>query len=164
MNYQIFSIFFELSKIPILAKIAMFLSYPFTYGIIFILVVWSLFISKNKIYNFSLLFLSGFFSWVFTETLKNILKINRPFVTEQLIPIYRDTGYSFPSSHMAVFTALAVCMFLIDRRAGIFFSIIAILIGISRIVIGVHYPIDILGGLIVGLVISLIFTEIFKKI
>jgi membrane-associated phospholipid phosphatase len=65
---------------------------------------------------------------------------------------------------MAVFTSVAVCMFLINKKAGIIFSIFAIFIGLSRIIIGVHYPFDIFGGLAVGLIISLITSEIFKKV
>ncbi len=164
MNSNIFYLFYNLSKIPFFAKASLFLSYPFTYGVLTLLIIWSIFISKSKIYNFSLLALTGFFSWFTSDMLKSILKINRPFITEHIIPLYKETDYSFPSSHMAVFTAIAVAMFLIDKRAGFIFSIIAILIGISRIILGVHYPSDILGGFIVGLIISLIFTEIYKKI
>jgi undecaprenyl-diphosphatase len=164
MNNSIFQFFYSLSSIPFFAKVSLFLSYSFTYSFIFLIGIWAIFISKKKMFNFSLFFFSGFFSWLISETLKNILKINRPFIAEHIVPLHADVGFSFPSSHMALFTAVAVSMFFVNKRAGFIFTIIAILIGISRMIIGVHYPSDILGGFFVGLITSLIFTEIFKKI
>ena len=108
--------------------------------------------------------MSTLFSWLMAEALKNILRVNRPFITEGIVPLVKETDFSFPSGHMAVFTAIAICMFFIDRRAGFVFSIIAILIGLSRLVIGVHYPFDLVGGFAVGLIISLITIEIFKRV
>jgi len=142
----------------------MFLSYPFTYGLIILLILWAIFFSNRKMYNFSLLFLSGLSSWIMASALKNILQLNRPFVNLDILPLYKETGFSFPSEHMVVFTAIAVSMFLINKTAGYIFLIIAILIGLSRIILGVHYPVDIMGGFVVGLIVSLIFKEIFKKI
>lgn len=164
MNTNIFHIINDLSLNPIVAKIALFLSYPFTYILLILLVIWAIFFSDRKMYTFSLLFLTGISSWIFANILKNILKVNRPFVELGINPLYGEIGFSFPSEHMTVFTALAVAIFLINRMAGFIFFIIAILIGFSRIIIGVHYPIDIIGGLVVGVLIGLICTEIFKKI
>ncbi len=164
MNTELFYFFYNLSNTPFIAKASLFLSYPFTYGVIFILFIWVIFFSKRKMFNLSLLFLSSFFSWITAAILKIIFHVDRPFITEGIIPLYKETGLSMPSEHMAVFSAIAISMFLIDKRAGVLFSIIAIFIGFSRIIIGVHYPIDILAGAIVGLIISLITIKIFKKI
>jgi undecaprenyl-diphosphatase len=164
MNQALFFIIYNLSSNPLITKLALFLSYPFAYGLIIILILWVIFFSKRKMYNFSLLFLSGLTSWLVAATLKNILQFKRPFLNLDIVPLYNETGFSFPSEHMAVFTALAISMFLINRRTGFIFLIIAILIGLSRIILGVHYPVDILGGFVVGLICSLIFTEIYKKI
>lgn len=163
INNNFFYLFYEFSKIPYIAKIAIFLSYPFTYGLLAVLAVWAIFISKRKFFNTSFLFLSAFISWVLAFVIKNILQIRRPFIDLNIMPLYQETGFSFPSEHMAVFTAIAVSMFFINKKAGLVFFIIAILIGLSRIVIGVHYPIDIIGGFIIGIIISLILKKIFKK-
>ncbi len=162
-NYFFYAIY-NLSQIPIWAKLSLFLSYPLTYILIFLLIIWAIFFSKKKMYNFSLLFLSGIFSWFVANIFKSILRINRPFVDLEIIPLHSEMGFSFPSEHMAVFTAIAVVMFLINKKAGFIFLIIAILIGLSRIVIGVHYPLDIVGGLFVGVLVGLLFIKLFKKI
>jgi membrane-associated phospholipid phosphatase len=54
-------------------------------------------------------------------------------------------------------------MFFVDRRIGYLFSIVALLVGISRVASGVHFPIDILVGYIAGIIISLFFNYLFKK-
>ncbi len=164
MNNNLFNLFFNLSTDPFIAKLALFLSYSFSYGLIVFVVVWAIFFSERKMYNSSLLFLSGFFSWLMSDAIKNILKIDRPFITEQITPLYHSPGFSFPSSHAAIFTSIAVAMFLINKKAGFLFLFFAILIGLSRMVIGVHYPVDVFGGFLVGLIIGLIFTQIYKKI
>ena len=164
MNQDIFFSLYNLSPNPLIVKWALFLSYPFTYGFITLLVVWAIFLSGRKMYNFSLLLLSGLSAWLVAVFLKNILRLDRPFINLDIIPLYKETGFSFPSEHMAVFTAIAISMFLINKGAGFVFLIIAILVGLSRIVIGVHYPVDILGGFVVGFIFSLIFIQIFKKI
>lgn len=164
MNLDIFYLFYKLSENPFMAKASMFLSYPFTYGILILLFIWAIFISYRKMFNFSILFLSGFISWLVAGFIKNTLRIKRPFLTENISPLFKESGFSFPSEHTAVFMGITIAMFLINKWVGFLFLIITFLIGISRMIIGVHYPSDIIGGMFVGMVIGLIFNEIFKKI
>lgn len=164
LNNSIFYIINNFSIIPWVADSAIFLSYLFTYLLIFSLIIWAIFFSQKKMYNFSLLFLSGIFSWFIANILKSLLRINRPFIDLGFSPLRLESGFSFPSEHMTIFTAIATAMFLINKKAGFIFLIIAILIGLSRIIIGVHSPLDILGGLFVGGLVGLIFIKIFKKI
>lgn len=164
LNNSIFYLINNLSTISWIADLAIFLSYLFTYLLLFILIIWAIFFSQKKMFNFSLLFLSGIFSWFMANILKSILRINRPFIDLEIIPLHSEIGFSFPSEHMTVFTTIAMVMFLINKKVGFIFLLIAILIGLSRIVIGVHYPLDILGGLFLGSLIGFIFIKIFKKI
>lgn len=164
LNNEIFYAIYNLSTIPWIADLAIFLSYLFTYLLLFSLVIWAIFFSQKKMYSFSLLFLSGIFSWFAANIIKSIVRINRPFVDLGITPLHSEIGFSFPSEHMSVFMAIAVAMFLLNKKAVIVFLIIAILIGLSRIVIGVHYPLDIIAGIFVGALVGLFFTKLFKKI
>lgn len=68
------------------------------------------------------------------------------------------TGYSsFPSGHTATIFALATLLSLYfpGRRTGILFFLIAALTGFSRIYLAQHFPIDILGGLLAGVLTSI---------
>jgi len=61
---------------------------------------------------------------------------------------------SFPSGHMAVATAMALTVWLILPRAWRLLSILwIVLVGLSRIYLGVHLPIDVVGGFAIGLTV-----------
>ena len=77
-------------------------------------------------------------------------------------------GYSFPSSHASNHFALGVYFFLIffslSKVVSYSFLIWAGLISFAQIYVGVHYPIDILGGLILGSIIGFLEFKFFKQI
>lgn len=77
----------------------------------------------------------------------------RPFETHQVHQlIAHDPGQSFPSDHAtaAFGVALTVLVFL-SRSWGMLLSLVALLIGFSRVYVGLHYPGDVLGGAVVAL-------------
>ena len=98
--------------------------------------------------------------------LKNIVARPRPFTvaTEIALKIPQPGEYSFPSGHtMNAFTA-ATTIFLFYRKQGIAALVLATLIAFSRMYLFVHYPTDILGGVVVGIVDALvIFRLTYKK-
>jgi undecaprenyl-diphosphatase len=57
---------------------------------------------------------------------------------------------SFPSDHAAAAFAIAFAVLAFSRWAGVGFLVAATLIGMSRIALGLHYPSDVLAGLLVG--------------
>lgn len=61
--------------------------------------------------------------------------------------------------------ALAAASFFIGRRFGLWMLLLAVLTGVSRVYVGVHYPGDILGGFILGSLLSvvLITTRNYTK-
>lgn len=94
----------------------------------------------------------------------------RPFLTLQVHKLlssgwfYSDTEWSFPSGHSAFFFAMATVIYLYNKKWGIGFFIAAILMNISRIIAGVHYPSDILGGAVIGVVVGYIIFYFAEKI
>lgn len=96
--------------------------------------------------------------------LKKTIHISRPFVTDpNLHPLFVLHDFSFPSQHAAIFAALAVMLFTINRRAGLMAGAAALIIGIARILAGVHTPIDILGGYILGTLFAILVNYIVKN-
>ncbi len=74
------------------------------------------------------------------------------------------SSFSFPSNHsMNMFAAATVLSCFYHRYAGYFFTF-AILIGFSRIYVGVHYPLDVVGGAVFGILLGSgvfwIYTEV----
>ncbi|MHB1324651.1 MAG: undecaprenyl-diphosphatase [Thermoleophilia bacterium] len=79
----------------------------------------------------------------------------RPFAFHEVnLLLAKSADPSFPSDHSAFVFAIAGIIMLKNRRIGIFSLAIAVLVGISRIFVGTHYPGDVLGGAMVGLVAS----------
>ena len=75
-----------------------------------------------------------------------------------------DSGASFPSGHTIIMFALATAIYFYDRRFGWFLFVLGALVGIGRVAGGVHYPTDILGGAILGIIVGWLVYSISKKI
>jgi len=91
-----------------------------------------------------------------SELIKTVFPTLRPFQFNDSLPLTLTipTDGAFPSSHTAVGFALAVTILKHDRKVGILYLIMAGMVGIARIIAHVHYPIDIMGGALLGTVIS----------
>ena len=93
------------------------------------------------------------FAWLIAEALKGLVASPRPFlVIEHLKPLIRHGGYNaFPSGHVTFFFALGVALLLSGKRAlGTIFMAAAFVMGLARVAAGIHWPIDVLGGILLG--------------
>jgi undecaprenyl-diphosphatase len=95
----------------------------------------------------------------------------RPFNEISLMPVnllfYRPTDSSFPSNFEAVLFTIGVAVCTKNKKVGIILLAVALLGGFSRIYVGIHYPLDILGGAVIGLMSSLLayeFCKIFEPV
>jgi len=76
----------------------------------------------------------------------------RPFAAHPGVHmlISHSADFSFPSDHSAAAGAIAVGLWLVDRRLGIVAAVAAVVMAFARVYVGAHYPGDVLGGLVVG--------------
>jgi len=82
--------------------------------------------------------------------------LSRGLITETIrffYPKLRPSGLlgSFPSGHMAFYFVLAlVVFFLLNRKWGWFFLAAVVLMGAARVLVGFHWPSDIIGGILIA--------------
>lgn len=95
----------------------------------------------------------------FGTILKNLFVKARP---DEALALISADGYAFPSGHATFFFALATSVYLHDKRWGVIFYILAALLSLSRVMAHVHDYVDILGGVILGVLVALISSRLFK--
>jgi undecaprenyl-diphosphatase len=90
--------------------------------------------------------------------LKAVVRENRPcqrlrVVTLEACPAPGD--WSFPSNHATIAAAAAVALFFVSRRLGAVAAVSALAMAVSRVWVGVHYPHDVVAGVLVGTLLAL---------
>ena len=102
--------------------------------------------------------------------LKNLIARPRPYATyPELIEdladiIHVPSSYSFPSGHTVSAMAVAFTILTQHKKFGIVTLVFATLMGLSRLYVGVHFPTDVYGGIIVGAALALFVWFVEKKI
>ncbi len=91
-----------------------------------------------------------------TLGLKDIIYRPRPYA----VAPYQEYDSSFPSIHTTDAFALATTISSYHRRFSVIMFAWAVLIGFSRLYLGVHYLTDVLAGALIGTVISLVVTRL----
>lgn len=177
MNNLIFFFFYNLThKSVFFDNLIVFFAAYFPYVVIFLAGIFlvmhhellkaeepfKVFLQKKK--EILMVFFSGIIAWILAYVLKLLFATPRPFeALNGVRSLFLETGHAFPSGHATFFMALAVSIFLLHRKAGYIFIFFALLIGTARIVAGVHFPVDILGGFVLGALVSFVFDKFYKR-
>ncbi len=139
----------------------MIFSAKYLYLIIVVISLWFIVKKINKrIFIFSLIYLSSVL--IIAKILSSFFYNPRPFVVKHFTPlIYHAANNGFPSDHSLIAFAFASIVFLFNRKLGFILFILAFLVGMSRVYVGVHHPIDILGSFVISIVVAIICVKIF---
>jgi undecaprenyl-diphosphatase len=86
----------------------------------------------------------------------SIYERDRPYLDlDVTLLLYKPTEYSsFPSNAAAAVFGIAFAVALVNRKLGLILIVAATVYGLSRIYVGVHYPIDVLAGMTIALFVS----------
>ncbi len=156
------SLFNVLYNLPVSLK-------PFFLGATFggseymiVLVCAILWFAHHRIYAVRMFILS-IITFGSTWVVKHIFKRPRPnlllhYVTQRGP---HEAGYGFPSAHAAVAMALGVALLpLVPKRWWWLIFVVVTLVGVSRVYLGVHAPLDVIGGFAIGAATSLSYLLI----
>ena len=126
---------------------------------------------KTVAFNFLAVLMAG-------PLVKNLVLRRRPYMDHPGIRCLRPVepeadlmdiaaqGYSFPSMHasntLGVYGSLAMCVR--KRRFTVLMAVLVFCIGFSRLLVGVHYPTDVLAGWALGALLTWVVSALQKKI
>jgi len=157
MNFDInlFNFIFGLGQ-----KIGVNWFYEFlaTYLIYVVVMIFLFFLLKEKdlrekvyVFLFSLLLLV-ISRGLFTGIIRFIFPKQRPFAQLDFVPLISNSGFAdaLPSGHVVFVFSLAFCVFLLNKKWGWICLALAILVSLGRILVGVHWPMDVLVGFVVS--------------
>ena len=152
---------------PLVNKIFILITKLGNAGLIWIIIALILIIKpKTRLFSVTLLIALLMGSIIGNGILKNLLQRPRPFITYEFVKlsILAPKGYSLPSGHSMSSFISATLIYTYNKKYGIYATILACLIAISRVILMVHYLSDVLAGAILGLVLGIIFSNFYKKL
>lgn len=180
INYSVFKAINDLvGKSVFLDKLGFFLADTLGYILVFIAVVWLL----KKLLNIRKEFPIWADFWrvarvllatlasslilsrvIITEAIRYFYHLPRPFISHNIITLINHSdSWSFPSGHMTLFFALSAVIYCYNRKLGWLFLISSAIMGVARIFCGVHYPLDIIGGAVIGIVSTWIVYKLLNR-
>lgn len=135
---------------------------------VFIVVISFIFWNISKREGFKLL-AAVTFSGALNSVLKIAFHTQRPFEVLDSIAgkrVETATGYSFPSGHTQGASTFYISLAQVVRRRwfSIAAIIIVLLVGLSRMYLGVHWPVDVIAGLLIGVVMAYIFCTFIDRV
>ena len=132
------------------------LSYSGRLGLLWIVIALVLCAVYRRWGVFALTVIAVAFSDWSATGLKALIERPRPAVRypepKMLVPVPHDA--SFPSGHAATSFAAATMLSFAFPRLAPFLYVLATAVAFSRVYVGVHYPLDVIGGAILGVLIA----------
>lgn len=105
-------------------------------------------------------------AWVVAQFFKAGFGIPRPFVALDVIhPLFEHSANgSFPSGHTTLLSALGAILISIRyRRIGWLILIATLFSGVARVAAGVHWPVDIFGGFVLGIGVAALVAFFMRR-
>ena len=159
MNEQIFHFFNNFAgQNAYLDFVLIFLSNWFGYLLLGGLSVFLVFHKDKKqgVRDLFVVLAAAVAAYALSKVIKMLVPNPRPFevLSDAHVLYIHGGGDSFPSGHATFYMSLAASLFFYHRKLALVYFVGALIIGLARIAVGVHWPFDILGGWVLGGVIG----------
>ena len=167
MELQILDFIQEVFRSPFMDTIMKFITSLGYEGYLYYAMILALLIPKKTRKIGLILALAILFNWMIANlTLKPLVARVRPYNVNTAIDIiiHKPSSYSFPSGHTAQAFTAAFALYFGKSKLALPMMVTAILIGFSRLYFYVHYPTDVLGGIIIGCLSAYLAYILVKKV
>lgn len=152
---------------PLLDGIIVFFASHLAYILVALFLAYIFFSYHSKQEKFQILLVTSistlFARFGIVELIRLFYQRPRPFIDLPVHQLLTNNEWSFPSGHATFFFALATAVYLYDKKWGVGFFIAALLITVSRVIAGVHYPSDIVAGAFIGIVVAYATVYVVRK-
>ena len=184
LDLQLFLFINKLTSNSIFDTVFTFLHQPYKniWFIVIILSIWIFFIykhKKNRLILILILPLGVFITDKIGDTIKDFELRQRPYMSLEkekinlLVKVKKEVNgeykstrsskKSFPSNHSANIFFIYFMLSILYPNKNKYFLLIAMMVGISRIYVGVHYPFDVISGAGIGILIGFIVQQILIR-
>lgn len=122
---------------------------------VFVWLITLLMVMLKKYWLGGQIFIAATLSWLGASFVKNLALRPRPYVLLENVTVTETKDYlmGYPSGHAAVAMGLVTVIMLNYKTANKYWFLAGVLlVGVSRMVVGVHAPYDIIGGVGIGLI------------
>lgn len=113
---------------------------------------------------------AGIIAWLVTQIIKSLIPSMRPFDINGLTPLTLSVpgDNAFPSGHAAFTFGIGVSVWRHKKLLGLVFILMALGVGVGRILGNVHSPLDVVAGALLGTISALLigrvhFFKLLKK-
>jgi len=100
---------------------------------------------------------------IFVTVIRALINAKRPYEVYDYTPaVHKDTkGKSFPSRHTVCAFIIAMAFLYVNFRVGVIMLVIAAIIGVTRVLAGVHFIRDVISGAAIGILIGVLGFFVF---
>lgn len=114
-------------------------------------VIWLSFARRQKTEVVIVGIITAIVAFILAKTGAALFSDPRPFVSDHVTPLFAYTADNgFPSDHTLLGMIITIAIMSVSRRWGVTLFILTIIVGASRVLAGVHHPVDIVGGIVFG--------------
>lgn len=155
MNLTIFNFFWSFAnRSPFLDGVIIFFAKYLTYLLVLAIIIWLLKKPRRQaLFLFAELAISAILArGLITEWIRFFYDHPRPFAMLGFNPLIPESSSSFPSGHMTFLFSLVLIVWFYNRKLGSWLLGLSLIVGAARIFAGVHWPLDILGGMAIGVI------------
>lgn len=168
MNYNqdlFYAIFNQSGKSGALDALMIFGADYLVFIIAFIIILAFFIGGKKEKRAVFLAILGGILTLIIIPIIHHFIQTPRPFAVLNINPLIRLNSImdSFPSTHSSLMAVIAFAFWFSKSKLTIPLIIAMLLVGFCRIFTGVHYPIDILGGILLGFITTYITSYLINK-